>query len=69
MTATGVRLRRTALVDLREMFGAGASAWVHPHQNSKSEQAVVCEAGIREPKDGSCWSGASAFVNEQFFSQ
>jgi hypothetical protein len=37
------------------MFGAGASAWAHPHQNSKSEQAVVCGAGVKEPKDSSYW--------------
>jgi hypothetical protein len=66
--AAGVRLRRATLVDLQEMCGAGACLGT-PTSNSKTEQAVVCEAGIREPKDDSCWIGALAFVNEQFFSQ
>jgi hypothetical protein len=68
--AVGVRLRRAALIDLQEMFGAGADAWAHPHQNDESEQVLICDAGIREPKNGSCWSEAlGAFVKEQVFSQ
>jgi hypothetical protein len=68
--AVGVRLRRAALIDLQEMFGAGADAWAHPHQNDESEQVAICDAGIRKPTNGSCWSEVfESLSTNRFFSQ